>query len=207
VFTFLEAKVIGNEVLEGKGLNVWIWFVEEVFDFAIITALPLIFVVKYYEADLREIGVTLANARRNIFAGALVGTVSWGIASVLHAIITKIFGQLPPHPSIERLEMTNSPASYLAVLITIIVLAPVSEEIFARGFAYTIFKKRYGKSIGVILSAMVFAGLHFNLSWAVAVIMILGIFLAFLYETTGSLVSVIVAHSLINILSIFIGRL
>jgi hypothetical protein len=54
VFTFLEAKVIGNEVLEGKGLNVWIWFVEEVFDFAIITALPLIFVVKYYEADLRE---------------------------------------------------------------------------------------------------------------------------------------------------------
>jgi membrane protease YdiL (CAAX protease family) len=206
VFTFLEAKVIGNEIFEEKSLSVWVWFLEEVFDSTIITVLPIIFVVKYYKADVKEIGVTLENVKRNILAGAIVGIISWGIASIFYIAITKIFGQVPPHPYIQKLEMTNSPMSYLAVLTSIIALGPVSEEVFVRGFAYTIFRKRYGKSIGIILSALIFTGLHFNLSWAVP-IMILGIILGFLYESTRSLASVIVAHSSINMLSIFVGGL
>ena len=68
-------------------------------------------------------------------------------------------------------------------------------------------KDQWGIWGGAAASSLVFALMHFNLYW-LGEIMVVGFGLALLYYWSGSLVSAIVAHSIINtakILMIFFG--
>jgi membrane protease YdiL (CAAX protease family) len=58
-------------------------------------------------------------------------------------------------------------------------------------------RKRFGVIAGVLLSAALFSMLHINIAGFLPV-MILGVLMAFLYETTGSLIAPIAVHILHN---------
>ena len=90
----------------------------------------------------------------------------------------------------------------------VVILGPIAEEIFFRGFSYNVIKKRWGPQAAAILTAAVFAGLHANLLGFLP-IMALGILLVYVYEKTGSLIPAITIHIVHNGLMItflFLGR-
>ncbi len=92
-------------------------------------------------------------------------------------------------------------------IIALAVVTPVAEEIFFRGFVLRGFVNRWGVAPGIFLSAVVFAGLHFQPSIIVPVF-ITGLLLGSLYWHTGSIwpgVGVHAAQNLIAILGIVIG--
>ena len=78
------------------------------------------------------------------------------------------------------------------------ILAPVGEEIYFRGFAYPVFKKKLGVRGGILATAVFFSLLHFD-AVRFLPIFIGGAGLAWLYESTGSLITPIIAHSVWNV--------
>ena len=96
------------------------------------------------------------------------------------------------------------------VILTVIALAvvtPVAEEVFFRGFLLRGLVNRWGAAPGIIVSAAVFAGLHFQPPVIVPVF-ITGLILGALYWQTGSLwpgIFVHAAQNLIATLGIILG--
>ena len=89
------------------------------------------------------------------------------------------------------------------VILTVIALAvvtPVAEEVFFRGFLLKGLVNRWGAAAGIIISAAVFAGLHFQPAVIVPVF-ITGLLLGALYWHTGSLWPGILVHGAQNLIA------
>jgi len=204
LFKFCEAMLFGKEVLQDINLLPAFMLLGDIIDAITLTALPIFFITKFYKLNLIEIGITFVRFRRNLWLGLVVGIALLVVVSIFNAGIKLILGEIPMHPYIEKLKLAHNVWDYLAIFISILILSPIPEEVFLRGFAYTLLKKRCGKGTAVIVSSLIFAAAHLNFHWA-AQIMIIGIGLALLFESTKSLVSVTIAHSLFNLLSVLIS--
>ena len=96
----------------------------------------------------------------------------------------------------------------LFATLMIVIIGPIVEEVFFRGFAYNILKKKWGPEKAMLLTAAVFGGLDANILGFIP-ILALGLLLAYMYERTGSLISAITIHMLHNFLLLtllFISR-
>ena len=97
--------------------------------------------------------------------------------------------------AIEDLTLSIQEGEFVALV------GPAIEEVFFRGFTYTAFRNRWGVRWAIVGSAALFALLHMNLI-AFIPIFILGVFLAYLYEKTGSLVPSMTVHMTHNFLMV-----
>lgn len=85
--------------------------------------------------------------------------------------------------------------------ILIVIVAPVSEEIFFRGFFYPGLKKGMPVILAALLASVVWGLLHYTGAgtWGVVVqITVFGLWLSWLYERTGSIYPTIAVHILNN---------
>ena len=78
------------------------------------------------------------------------------------------------------------------------VFGPVAEEIFFRGFMYPAVKEKWGKTAGIIGTSVIFSFLHVHVVGVLPIIA-LGVFLAYLYEKTGTLLVPIAVHIIHNV--------
>ncbi len=92
----------------------------------------------------------------------------------------------------------------IGLLVTFVVagvVAPIAEEVFFRGVLYGGLRARIGSAPALLVSAVVFTALHLSLELFVP-IFVLGIFLAYLYQKTGSLYPGILLHSANNVVAV-----
>ena len=88
----------------------------------------------------------------------------------------------------------------IAAGFLIIVVAPVSEEVFFRGFMFAGLRRRLPLLFSAVISAAVWGSLHLgggNVGVAIQ-LAVFGVILAILYERSGSLWAPIMAHMLNN---------
>ncbi len=78
-----------------------------------------------------------------------------------------------------------------------VVLAPVAEETFFRGFLYPLVKQNTSRGFALVSVAVFFALIHFNLAILLP-LTFLAVVLTLLYEWTDNLLACIVVHSLFN---------
>lgn len=83
-------------------------------------------------------------------------------------------------------------------VVSACLLAPLAEEVLYRGVLFGSLRNRVGVVSGALLSAAVFAVLHFYDGYGLVSVGIFGFFCALLYAGTGSLVTVVVLHVLYN---------
>ncbi|MGL4400460.1 MAG: lysostaphin resistance A-like protein [Luteolibacter sp.] len=83
-------------------------------------------------------------------------------------------------------------------IISACLLAPLAEELLYRGVLFRSLWNRIGAGPGAVISAAVFAVLHFYDGYGLASVWIFGFSCALLYAGTGSLATVIVLHVLYN---------
>ena len=122
----------------------------------------------------------------------------------LLAAVAGLFSYEPEPQNVVQIYLKASSQPYLLwFTLFVAALGPVLEEIFFRGFAYPALRKRFGIPVAMLLTSAVFAAFHMNLI-AFFPIFVLGIFLCYLYESTGSLVPSISAHVLHNTLMVFL---
>jgi len=79
----------------------------------------------------------------------------------------------------------------------IVVGAPISEEVFFRGYVFGCLEHLWGRHVALWSSAALFAAVHFYTIHFLP-IFLLGYLLARLYETRRSLVTPIIAHATLN---------
>lgn len=92
----------------------------------------------------------------------------------------------------------------IAAGLLIVIAAPISEEIFFRGFIFGGFRRRLAFPAAALLSALIFGFSHYTGAGSIAVVpqlALLGFALAWLYEETGSIYPPIAVHAVNNALA------
>jgi uncharacterized protein len=95
----------------------------------------------------------------------------------------------------------------VAAGVLIIVAAPISEEIFFRGFLFGGFRKRLSFPFAALISAVIFGVFHYTGASSIAVVpqlAFLGFLLCAVYEETGSIYPTIALHMLNNTLAFIV---
>ncbi|HEY7525693.1 MAG TPA: type II CAAX endopeptidase family protein [Candidatus Limnocylindria bacterium] len=153
-------------------------------------------------------------ALRSFVIGLGFAIPAWLGATVLGALLQVILERLghPPVPgilddAIARLDPT-------ALVLAVVLVAPVAEEIFFRGLVLNAWLREYGERFAIVGSAALFGAIHADTSSVEALITSvarvlpifgLGLALAFVYRRTGSLLAAIGLHMGFNALSIAIA--
>lgn len=157
--------------------------------------------VRRHGQSLRDLGVKANDFLKNVKTG-MVGYIAvippMLVGFMVLAALMNFFSYEPAPQNVVQIYLKKNTGHYLFVLtLFVAVIGPIFEEIFFRGFAYAALKRRLGVVKAMVLTAAVFAGFHMNLT-AFVPIFFLGLFLCYLYESTGSLVPSISAHILHN---------
>ncbi len=161
----------------------------------------LYFVIVKHKKTLASVGLKFSSFFRNVLVGitAYIFIVpSLLVILILSIRVLNFLGYSPPaQPVLEAFMEEERSKVLLFLTIFVSVFGPIVEEMFFRGFVYPAIKKRLGVLTAALLSAAIFSLLHSNIVGFLP-IMALGVLLAYLYETTGSLVSSITVHIIHN---------
>lgn len=177
-------------------------FVRDVF----VVFWVIFFVARVKRQSLSALGLGRADWLKKCGQGlvAYVGAVPILILLLLIvASLASLFSYEPPAQAVVEIYLKKSTERFI-VFFTIFVAAigPLIEEIFFRGFAYPALRARFGAAAGMAVTALVFSALHMSMA-AFLPIFFLGLFLAYLYEKTGSLIPSMAAHMIHN--SVMVG--
>ncbi len=208
---FIEAVIIFTEILfssffkrklAGRDL---LLMVNSLFRDVAAAGLVIYWVKRRFKEPLSDIGLTAKNFLKNVAVGILsyLALLPVLLATIfIVAGIVKVFSYEPPPQTVVELYLKESQKSSLLFFTFFVTIAgPAIEEIFFRGFAYQAFRARFGVRFGIVITAGVFALLHWHLA-AFLPIFVLGLSLSFLYEKTGSLVPCMTLHMVHNLIMV-----
>ena len=102
---------------------------------------------------------------------------------------------------LESLGADRGGAYLLLSAVIVIVLAPICEETFFRGFFYRGLRNRFGVAGGVALIALVFGAIHYSgpdTLVLLPVLAVLGAIFCLMYELSGSLLPAVGLHTINN---------
>jgi membrane protease YdiL (CAAX protease family) len=128
--------------------------------------------------------------------GLFFSVVLLGLVIGLVSISTNV-----PLPTNVQTVLAGTP---LYFLIFTFLIAPINEEIFFRGFLLSKIGKYFGIAAGIILSALIFAALHFSYMSIseFAAALFFGLIAGYAFVKTKSLYTSIVGHMLVNFVTI-----
>lgn len=91
----------------------------------------------------------------------------------------------------------------ISAILTMVIIAPIVEEIFFRGFILNTIVEKAGRIWGNIIAAAIFAGFHleFQSFWA---LMLLGLIMNELFLRTRSIKATIIFHTINNTLALLL---
>jgi CAAX protease family protein len=102
--------------------------------------------------------------------------------------------------NVDDLGQGNVLAAFL-ISVAVIVVAPIAEEFFFRGFFYRALRSRMSMWPAALIDGAVFGSLHFagpDSAAILPVIAVFGVTQCLIYERTGSLFAVIAVHAAFN---------
>lgn len=111
----------------------------------------------------------------------------------------------PSHKWIEQLHRTLIGTHPIILFISLVIVAPITEEFFFRGMLLRGMLKNHNYKIALISSAIMFGLIHFNPIMMLPA-MIIGFFLGWIFILTGSLWCCFFCHA-VNNLIVFIAVL
>ena len=98
---------------------------------------------------------------------------------------------------IELFSDSESMEQRVVIILLATAIAPVAEEFIFRFFLYGVIRRYLGRSIGLIVSALLFAAVHAHLP-SFAPLFVLGLCFALAYEWSGSLLVSMTMHAIFN---------
>jgi len=132
-------------------------------------------------------------------------TFFWGAHNLLEEVNIAIEKVIPAPPWFWELfsNIFESDFGWWGAFMKVAIVAPVVEELIFRGLIFQGFRRNYNNFVAVIMSAVLFSLFHLN-PWQMPATFVLGILLGWLMIRTQSLILAILAHSLNNLLVLFI---
>ncbi len=153
----------------------------------------------------------LYDSARAVFAYLAVLPICFALFAASKAVYWAVHHQPPPeHQMLVIMQQVPWPWQVMAI-VSAVVLAPLSEEVFCRGLLQSMFRRYIGRPwAAVVLSAAIFALLHWDslaqsstAGWVqLPALLALGVVLGYNYERSGRLVAPILIHVLFNAVSV-----
>jgi membrane protease YdiL (CAAX protease family) len=139
-----------------------------------------------------------------VSVGAWSGVVIFGAAAFLLLPFFQLVWRVvtgDPAPEINQpiLPLDPTPAQIVLGVGSVVVGAPIAEEVFFRGFLFGSLRGRLRFLPAAAISGAVFAMFHVQ-PLLMAVMVFVGIALAYVYERRGSLAAPIAAHAIFNLI-------
>lgn len=171
--------------------------------FVATEALLLGWVLRKYGATLKDFGV-----RSFRLGKALLYVI--GFYVLLGIVVAAVFG-LVQHfapavnlnqPQANGFDFGKAGIGLWASFFVTVIVAPITEEIYFRGFLFPAFK-RYGAVMAALLSSLVFGIVHFQLNVSIYTFL-LGLFLCFMYQRLKSIWPGVGLHMLNNFIAFWV---
>lgn len=112
-----------------------------------------------------------------------------------------ILDELPPQVLITLLSNGKEPVAIALLVLFAVVLAPIVEEVIFRGAIYRFLKSAIPTFAAQVVSAAIFALMHANLLSFIP-LLVIGTFLARIYEKEGNLLLPMIFHAYWNAFSL-----
>jgi len=137
-------------------------------------------------------------------SGRAVAAVGWGVSGGLAAVVAGAgIGFLmewlgfPVREQPILIELLSDPATLLLLVPWVVFAAPISEEVFFRGYVFKFLSRKAGFVAGLLISSGLFAVVHLNLS-GLPVYLVVGAIFALIYSRSSNLLAPITAHVAYN---------
>jgi uncharacterized protein len=136
----------------------------------------------------------------------VVGTI--GAYTLNATLVTLVGAEEPVEQDLLNEILAGGRNTALALLVAV-VMAPLVEEVLFRGVLFQALRRRVGLWPGALLSSLVFTIIHveivFSQPVALAGLFSLGVFLAWAFHRTGSLLVPILGHAVFNGVSVLLA--
>ena len=106
-----------------------------------------------------------------------------------------------PQEAVTLVRETSDVGLLVAMAVTAIIFAPITEELIFRGYLYPVVKRFTDRWFASIFSGVLFGVIHFNVM-ALPMLALVGVILAVIYERSGSLWVPIGCHAAFNATSV-----
>lgn len=165
------------------------------------------FAIYWRRSSLKSLGFRYYSLLKTIWYTFIALLFIFLFSFVYVSVLKFFFGVEAPSSKIEQLISSNNVSSTILIVVTA-VIAPFCEEIYFRGFLYSAFKKNFGVTIGLFLSSLFFSLAHLEF-YSFIPIFVIGWILAYIFEKTKSIFTVIILHSVYNLIliSILLGKI
>ena len=160
----------------------------------LIEIILLLIWIKFNEAHFSVIGIIPTDVGRG-FKKGLIWAVTFGITA--GAILLILFFLGVNVRSLFQVQLPGDSPSLVAFFLTGVLVAPLAEEIFFRGILYGFFR-RWGISVAIILSTLLFVLSHTTGNTLPITQLIGGVLFAVSYEFEKNLLVPITIHILGN---------
>lgn len=151
---------------------------------------PLLLLVR---RGIGEGGAEPAFLLRRVPAWTVVGGGLAGLG--LSLLILVAVSHLPgPPPSAQSFSERLGDSNPMPLWIAMLLVAPVAEELFFRGWMLPIWERRYGPRLAILGTALLFAVMHI-LWWRMLITFPLGVLFGWIAWRTRSVVPAMAAHA------------
>jgi membrane protease YdiL (CAAX protease family) len=172
----------------------------------LLTVVVVLFIVVFLQLrgfDLSSLGGFFKmNFIRVVAAGAVLLFFAYPLIGLTETISQRLFGTGSSRQSIVEL-FSASPTLRQRIMIIVfaVAIAPVMEEFLFRFFLYGVFKRYFGRFIGTVANALLFAAAHTHLP-SFAALFVLGSCFTLAYEWSRSILVAMTMHSLFNAITL-----
>ncbi|MGA1793054.1 MAG: lysostaphin resistance A-like protein [Thermoplasmatota archaeon] len=97
----------------------------------------------------------------------------------------------------------DGPLEITAILTAVVVLAPLAEEVFFRGYLFGLLEDKLGDMPAITITAVLFAAVHFN-PYTFLPILALGGLMGWARKRSGSIIPSLVLHSMNNLIALIV---
>jgi membrane protease YdiL (CAAX protease family) len=153
-------------------------------------------VIKFGKKKPVELGITSKDALRVGLMGLVWSAVFISIIALVTFALS--FWEIESEPPFG---IPTTPVELIMILIAGCIFAPIAEELFFRAYIITAIKKRYSVTFAYMFSALFFAAAHASLEVMIPMVL-MGLFLAYVFEKYQSVLPCIIIHATNNFFAI-----
>ncbi|XAL98173.1 CPBP family intramembrane metalloprotease [Phycisphaeraceae bacterium D3-23] len=191
-------SLVSSIVMFGPGIAYLVWRLQRGGNLRLGGVVP--------RHPIRDIGVAAI-----ALPVAFLGAIALGLITL---IVFELFGYTTPdhgHVVLEMLANNDSPTVLLFMSISAVVLAPLTEEFFFRGFVQTAVQSTLGHQrrwTSIFITASFFGVIHLGSvpPPMVAPLILLGVIFGWVYERTGSIWCAVLVHAGYNGINVLLNQ-
>ncbi len=165
--------------------------------------LTLLYFLRLRRFDITKMaGLARLTFRRAFATGLVLVIFAYPLLIFADWLTVHILGRSASRQSIIELFGTSQRLDErVIIIVTAVVVAPLAEEFMFRFFLYGVLRRYAGRTVALVISALLFAAVHAHLP-SFGPLFVLGACLTLAYEWSGTLLVPMTMHAIFNALTL-----